>query len=139
MATFMSLPAEIRTEIYDWCMFPQHDYVAVHHCTKPKDLVSTVLKSPIFRLSAKIRMEALIQLFKTKAFEFSDVASMLAFLRWASKYADIISEVKLFTLKKITNDNLVRPPHMIFAGFLAVDATLRLITPIPNLLARSKN
>ncbi|CAI6341521.1 unnamed protein product [Periconia digitata] len=112
MANFMSLPAEIRYEIYDQAMFPHHDYVAIYHCTAPKDVVSTVLKSPIFRLSACIRKEAMIRLFKTKLFEFSDFATALHFLGWAGKYGEeLITKVKLLGIGEGTSiDQAVATP-----------------------------
>lgn len=90
MFNLMALPGEIRNEIYDHATFPHHDFVAIHHCTTPRDVVSTVLKSPIFRLSPQIRTEALVRLFETKNFDFSDYASALNFLSWAGRYGELL-------------------------------------------------
>ncbi|PVI03775.1 hypothetical protein DM02DRAFT_217764 [Periconia macrospinosa] len=132
MASFMSLPPEIRTEIYDLCLFPQHDYVAIHYCTKPRDLVSTTFKSPIFRLSAQIRTEALIRLFKTKAFEFSDLASMLRLLNWAGDYADMIKEVKIYVFKEITDETVVEQLRERLATMKGLKTITLLRSKTPN-------
>ncbi|KAF2644321.1 hypothetical protein P280DRAFT_229673 [Massarina eburnea CBS 473.64] len=86
MATFTDLPAELRNEIYDHCMFPEHDYVYVW-ATTGQEVVRTVLRSNIFRLSRQIRTEAVVRLFRTKRFVIMRSESLVFFLGWASWYA----------------------------------------------------
>lgn len=123
MPTFLSLPGEIRNEIYDHATFPHHDAVAVHHCTTPRDVVAKVLKSPIFRLSSRIRVEALVRLFKTKDFDFSDYASALNFLTWAGTYGEtLITRITILGLKpmEVVDDAVVSKPRAVLSSGVVI-------------------
>lgn len=74
MATFISLPGEIRNHIYDLALFPHHSRVRIQ-ASHPKDLLHTTLKSPIFRLCRTIRHEAFARLCEQKVLEFRDYMS----------------------------------------------------------------
>jgi hypothetical protein len=86
MAKFMNLPSELRNKIYDFAMIPQHDTLTIHSVV-PRGFVSTMMMSPVFRLSSEIRTEALVQLLRTKRFVMDDIRIAENFLYFAGELA----------------------------------------------------
>ncbi|KAF2242636.1 hypothetical protein BU26DRAFT_524221 [Trematosphaeria pertusa] len=81
---FLSLPGELRNKIYDEALFPNHEYLVIINCSQPRDIVCSVLSSPVFRISRRIRAEALARLCSTKRIEILDVSSANTFLDYIS-------------------------------------------------------
>jgi hypothetical protein len=74
MASFTSLPGEIRNHIYDLALFPHHSSIKTQ-ASQPKDLLRTTFNSPIFRLCRTTRYEAFARLCKQKTLAFGDFTS----------------------------------------------------------------
>lgn len=70
MVTFMSLPGEIRNQIYDELLFPRHTYIHID-ARRSRDLIRTVFKSNLYRTCSTIRAELLDRLCATKTLSFS--------------------------------------------------------------------
>jgi hypothetical protein len=74
MASFTSLPGEIRNHIYDLALFPHHSRIKTQ-ASHAKDLLRTILSSPIFRLCRTTRYEAFARLCKQKTLTFGGYTS----------------------------------------------------------------
>ncbi|KAL1595865.1 hypothetical protein SLS60_009555 [Paraconiothyrium brasiliense] len=83
MVSFLTLPGEIRNQIYDLALFPRYCNVSIS-VSHPKDLLRTVFKSPIFRLCRTSRYEAFARFCKMKTLTFMTYKSYKVFVTYAS-------------------------------------------------------
>jgi len=83
---FLNLPGELRNYIYSFIIYPHQERIAFASATDPKDLVSTLLRSPIYRTNRQIRAEALSYLCKSKTFTAINFRTAGILLEWTGPY-----------------------------------------------------
>ncbi|KAF2740319.1 hypothetical protein EJ04DRAFT_548379 [Polyplosphaeria fusca] len=78
-ATFLTLPGELRNQIYRHVLFP---YTMVLFIVKLscRDLARSIFKPGVFRVSRQIRQESRSLLLSTKEFRFFNAPDMASFL-----------------------------------------------------------
>ncbi|KAF2684878.1 hypothetical protein K458DRAFT_27780 [Lentithecium fluviatile CBS 122367] len=84
---FMSLPGELRNAVYDHLLFPESDTLSMRACNSNKDIVNSIMRSPIFRVSKEIRIEALSRLLSTKRIDIN-TKTMVALFRYVGELAN---------------------------------------------------
>jgi hypothetical protein len=80
--SFTNLPGEIRNTIYSLLLFPYHRSLLAIAYSHPLDIFSTLLRSPLFRVSRQIRAEALSFLAATKDFRLPGITTATTFFRY---------------------------------------------------------
>jgi hypothetical protein len=84
---FFSLPGELRNAIYDQLIYPESSTLFVPKCTSTRDLIATVLSSPIYRVSRQFRNEVIQRLLAAKKVKFYDANTAIRMLKYLGKDA----------------------------------------------------
>lgn len=82
----LSLPGELRNDIYDHVIFPEHTEIELFAVTSNKDLIQTLLHHPIFRVCRELRMEAISRLLAMKNFRLHHHSTVGVFMRYLERY-----------------------------------------------------